>query len=52
MIDDQLSELVDRLRAMGYRYTLEAELRFLRVVDNPELLDYTTFLPKFMVRDT
>ena len=47
LVDNQLCELVDRLRAMGYRHTLEAELRFLNMIGNPEIRDFNTFLPKF-----
>ena len=45
-IDKQLSELVDRLRAMGHSHTLEAELRFTQLKDLSEY-DFTKFFPQF-----
>ena len=47
VIDKQLCELVDRLRAMGYRHTLELELRFVKVGGDPGKFDSTIFLPEF-----
>ena len=46
-IDTQLSELVDRLRAMGHSHTLEAELRFTRLEGNLSEYNFTKFLPQF-----
>ena len=47
LIDKQLYVLIDRLRATGYRPTLEVELRLLEIGN--ELRDYgfTKFLPEF-----
>lgn len=47
LVDEQLCGLVDRLRAMGYRHTLEAELRLIEIGDDPEMYDFTIFLPGF-----
>ena len=47
--DEQLCELVDRLRRMGHRHTLETELRMrfeCREVDTSGI-DFTAFLPRF-----
>ena len=46
-VDEQLCGLVDRLRAMGYRDTLEVELRFGKIADNPEKHEFANVLPKF-----
>ena len=46
-IDEELCGLADRLRATGYRHTLEAELRFLRITDGTEEHGLTEVLPKF-----
>ena len=46
-IDEQLCGLVNRLRAMGYRRTLEVELRLMKVEDGAGGYDFTLFLPKF-----
>jgi len=46
LIDRQLCELVDRLRATGYRHVLEVELRLTETGD-PGENDFTEFLPKF-----
>lgn len=47
LIDEQLCGLVDRLRAMGYRHTLEAELRLVAVEGGPGGYDFAGFLSKF-----
>jgi len=52
LIDKQLCGLVDQLRARGYRHTLEAELRFAKVVYCPGSYDPTHFLPKFWEKGT
>ena len=44
LIDQQLCELVDRLRAKGYCHNLEAELR---VGTDPEEHDFSGVLPEF-----
>ena len=44
LVDKQLCGLVDRLRAMGYRHTLEVELRLGR---SPGKDGFTKFLPEF-----
>ena len=46
-VDDQLCELVDRLRRMGHRHTLEAKLRFKISGDDVSGIDFTVFLPRF-----
>ena len=45
--DDQLCELVDRLRRTGHRHTLEAKLRFECTEDDVGVVDFTAFLPRF-----
>ena len=45
--DEQLCELVDRLRRMGHRHTLEAKLRFEFTEDDVSGIDFTAFLPRF-----
>ena len=47
LVDKQMCELVNQLSAMGYRRTLEAELRFINPTGNLEINDYTRFLPGF-----
>lgn len=47
VIDKQLCGLVDRLRAMGYCRTLEAELRLVKTEEDPGTYRFTKFLPKF-----
>ena len=47
LVDNQLCELLFRLRAMGYRHTLEVELQFLKVRGNPEKRGFTKLLPRF-----
>ena len=47
LIDEALCRLVDRLRAMGYRHTLEAELRFTQIEEDPGEFDFTMVLPEF-----
>ena len=42
--DKQMCELVDRLRGMGYRHTLETELRLAKFGGG---YGFTTFLPEF-----
>ena len=46
-VDEQLCGVVDRLRAMGYRHTLEAELRLTDIGGDPGKYDFTIFLPEF-----
>ena len=46
-VDKHLCEVVDRLRAMGYQHTLEVELRFAELGDDPSGNDFTYVLPKF-----
>ena len=47
-IDVKLCGLVDQLRAMGYRHTLEVELRLtLGIGGGPEECDFSRFLPEF-----
>ena len=46
--DEQLCRLVDRLRATGYGFTLEAELRLMGVENYCyEEHDFPLFLPEF-----
>ena len=45
-VDEQLCALVDRLRRMGHRHTLEAKLRF-GFTENDSGIDFTAFLPRF-----
>jgi len=47
LIDEQLCELVARLGWAGYRHTLEVEVRFAEVEDDPRKYEFTEFLPKF-----
>ena len=47
LIDEQLCGLVDRLRGMGYHHTLEAELRFTKIGDDPDKYDFAKILPEF-----
>ena len=47
MIDKQLCGLVDRLRAVGYRHTLEVELRLMAIVDDSGECEFANFLPNF-----
>ena len=46
-VDDQLCELVDRLRRVGHHHTLEAKLRFGCAGDDVRGIDFTAFLPRF-----
>ena len=46
-VDKQLCEVVDRLRVMGHRHTLEVELRFVQVEGDPAEKDFTKVLPGF-----
>lgn len=50
LIDKQLCELVDRLCFMGYRHTLEAELRLAEIEGKPGEYDFTGFLPEFRAK--
>ena len=50
LIDRQLCELVDRLRIMGYRHTLEVELQITVVGDVPAESDFATLLSDFRER--
>lgn len=47
MVDENLCDLVDRLRVLGYRHTLEVELRFHRVEVDPVEVGSLKFLPRF-----
>ena len=47
LIDEQLCKLVGQLHGMGYRHTLEAELRFTKITHNPKNYDFTKFLTGF-----
>ena len=47
LVDEQLCGLVDRLRATGYRHTLEVELQLTVAEGDPGDWDYTRFLPGF-----
>ena len=47
LVDRQLCELVDRLRAAGYRHTLEVELRLVVTRNNLAEYDCTRLLPEF-----
>ena len=46
-IDKELCGVVNLLSAVGYRHTLEAELRLRRIKGNYGKYDFTKFLPKF-----
>lgn len=46
-IDEELCRLVDRLCAMGYRHTLEVELRLEEIPGGPRKYGFTEFLHKF-----
>ena len=47
-IDEHMCGLVDRLRAMEYHHTLEAELRFRpQGGDDIVMYDFSRFFPKF-----
>lgn len=46
-IDKELCTVVDRLGAMGYRHTLEAELRLVRIEGDHGECDFTELLPEF-----
>lgn len=47
LVDKELCQLVDRLRAVGYRRTLEVELRFARIAIDPGKDGCVKFLPRF-----
>ena len=47
MIDKELCRLVDRLRATGYRHTLEVELRLTKIGHDVRKCVFTKFLPEF-----
>ena len=47
LIDRDLCGLVDRLRAAGYRRTLEVELRLTVMGDGPEEYDFAICFPGF-----
>lgn len=49
-IDEELCGLVGRLRATGYRYNLEVELRLTTTGNDLGKYDFTKFLPKFRER--
>ena len=49
--DKQLCGLVDRLRVMGYRRTLEVEFRFMTIGDGTGERGFTRFLPKFREKE-
>lgn len=46
-VDEQLCELVDRLGGMGYRHTLEVELRSTLTEEDLSAIDFTELLPRF-----
>ena len=46
-IDQSLCRLVDRLRAIGYCFALEAEFRLVDIGDYSGKYDFTQFLPEF-----
>jgi len=46
-VDDRLCGQVDRLRAVGHRHTLEAELRFDNIAGCPGYRDFANVLPEF-----
>ena len=47
LIDKQLCGLVDQLREMGSRHTLEVELRLAEIEGGPGEYDFTKFFPEF-----
>ena len=47
LLDQQLCKLVDRLCAMEYRFTLEAEFQLTNIGDDSREYDFTLFLPEF-----
>ena len=47
LIDKELCGLVNRLRATGYRHTLEVELRITRVGGDIGMYDFTELLAEF-----
>lgn len=47
LVDKQLCGLVDRLRAMGYRRTLEVELQFVEIGGDPWEYDFTMIFSEF-----
>jgi len=47
LFDEQLCQLMDRLRPTGYHHTLEAELRLTEIRRDFDQCDFTMFLPKF-----
>ena len=52
LIDEHLCRLVDRLRLMGYRHTLEAELRLKGTENYPGERTFSKFLPGFREEGT
>ena len=46
--DKQLSEVVERLRAIGHCHMLEVQLRLAQVEGDPSEIDFTKVLPGFM----
>lgn len=46
-IDKELCGVVDRLGVVGYRHTLEAELRVYKVEGDQGEYDFTKLLPEF-----
>ena len=49
-VDKQLCNVVDRLRAMGHRHTLEVELRFVLIKADSSENDFSKALPGFRER--
>jgi len=47
IVDEQLRVLVDRLHGMGYRRTLEVELRLAKIRGDLGRDQFTKFLPAF-----
>ena len=47
LIDAHLCSLMDRLHAVGYRLTLEVELRLMKTGDFPGKLGFARLLPAF-----
>ena len=47
LIDRDLCGLVDRLHRVGYRHTLEVELRLMKIGSEPGEYDFTKVLPDF-----
>ena len=46
-LDKQLCEVVDRLRVMGHRHTLEVQLHFNQIEGDHSKNDFTKIFPEF-----